>query len=518
MEKFGRRWLDVFLEREAIFGSLMKNVVSIARHAHATPTWRNCLWHPLPIIQETTQQVHSLLRAAVHFFPHLLFCCRLEMAAAPYHHRLLLFFLTLCSFSPFCFPLSDADALLQLKRSFANADATLSSWVPNSSPCQARWVGVVCYNTTITGLHLSDLGLSGKIDIDAMVNVPTLRTVSFMNNSFSGPIPEFNKLGALKALYISTNQFSGPIPPDFFSFLDSLKKVWLSGNKFSGNIPDSLTELDMLKELHLENNEFSGPIPAFTQDIKSLDFSNNKLQGQIPETLSRFGAEAFKGNDGLCGKPLDKPCGGAQSNSVPSDEAGQQESSSRIVLLLVCVAIAVLIMIAIKSSKQRRGGDDFSVLSRENTDEVIQVQATTGSNKSRESESTKRGGSVRRGAGKNANGDLVLVNGEKGMFGMPDLMKAAAEVLGNGALGSAYKAAMGGGLCVVVKRMREMNQAGRDCFDAEMRGFGRIRHPNILTPLAYHFRKEEKLVVSEYMPRGSLLYVLHGSYLFHFPH
>jgi len=33
-------------------------------------------------------------------------------------------------------------------------------------------------------------------------------------------------------------------------------------------------------------------------------------------------------------------------------------------------------------------------------------------------------------------GDLTMVNEEKGVFGMTDLMKASAEVLGNGGLGS----------------------------------------------------------------------------------
>ncbi|KAB1209409.1 hypothetical protein CJ030_MR6G006201 [Morella rubra] len=112
--------------------------------------------------------------------------------------------------------------------------------------------------------------------------------------------------------------------------------------------------------------------------------------------------------------------------------------------------------------------------------------------------------------GKNGIGDLLMVNDEKGTFGMADLMKAAAEVLGNGGLGSAYKAVMANGVSVVVKRMREMNRLQRDGFDAEMRRFGRLRHRNILTPLAYHFRKEEKLLVSEYISKGSLLYVLHG--------
>ena len=110
----------------------------------------------------------------------------------------------------------------------------------------------------------------------------------------------------------------------------------------------------------------------------------------------------------------------------------------------------------------------------------------------------------------NKRGDIVMVNEMRGVFGLQDMMKAQAEVLGNGGLGSAYKAAMASGLCVVVKRMREMNKMGKEVFDAEMRQFGRIRHRNVITPLAYHYRREEKLFITEYMPKGSLFYVLHG--------
>ena len=53
-----------------------------------------------------------------------------------------------------------------------------------------------------------------------------------------------------------------------------------------------------------------------------------------------------------------------------------------------------------------------------------------------------------------------MVNNEKGVFGMPDLMRAAAEVLGNGSFGSSYKAVLANGVAVVVKRTREMNVLG----------------------------------------------------------
>ncbi|EEF46248.1 pollen receptor-like kinase 3 [Ricinus communis] len=426
----------------------------------------------------------------------------------------LLFLLTLSLWCNLSFSLSENESLLKLKKSLNHA-GVLDDWVSGSNPCVRRWVGVICFGGIITGLHLSDLGLSGTIDIEALQQLPGLRTISFVNNSFSGPIPEFNKLGALKSLLLTHNEFSGEIANDFFTPMSSLKKVWLSENKFTGKIPDSLMQLSLLKELHLEGNQFSGKIPPLKQSkLNSLDLSQNLLEGEIPQSLSAFSASSFAGNTGLCGKPLATEC----SSSLPS-LPGQPESHPPagdntntmvgvVVLLLITLLISCTLCSSNKSDK-----DEFSFSEKENLDELVLSVRGNGSSKKPPLENSRKGpGSRRASQHNNGNGmtDLIMVNDEKGSFGLPDLMKAAAEVLGSGGLGSAYKAMMTSGLSVVVKRMREMNVLGRDSFDAEMRRFGRIRHKNILTPLAYHFRKEEKLLVSEYIPKGSLLYVLHG--------
>ncbi|KAG4949474.1 hypothetical protein GLYMA_15G179300v4 [Glycine max] len=425
-------------------------------------------------------------------------------AAVRIHHHLSFLFLFLFFISFSCG--TETDSLLHLKKSLTNSDRSLSSWIPNISPCSGTWLGVVCFDNTITGLHLSDLGLSGSIDVDALVEIRSLRTLSFINNSFSGPIPNFNKLGSIKSLLLTQNRFSGTIPTDFFSTLNSLKKLWLSGNNFSGEIPQSLTQLKLLKELHLEYNSFSGQIPNFNQDLKSLDLSNNKLQGAIPVSLARFGPNSFAGNEGLCGKPLEKTCGDDDGSSLFSllsnvnEEKYDTSWATKVIVILVIAVVAAMIFLFVKRS--RRGDGELRVVSRSrsnSTEEVLMVQVPS-----------MRGGVGDKKKEGNKRGDIVMVNEERGVFGLQDLMKASAEVLGNGGLGSMYKAMMGTGLCVVVKRMREMNKIGKDVFDAEMRQFGRIRHRNIITPLAYHYRREEKLFITEYMPKGSLLYVLHG--------
>ncbi|XP_057968151.1 pollen receptor-like kinase 3 [Malania oleifera] len=421
---------------------------------------------------------------------------------------------------PLSLSLSTSEALLNLKQSFAPND-NLNLWTPDSSPCKGGWPGVVCDNFGIvTGIHLTGMNLSGKIDVDALYGLSSLRTISFVNNSFSGPIPGFNRLGALKSLLLSGNKFSGEIPADYFQTMTSLKKLWLSDNSFAGEIPPSVGKLPHLMELHLENNQFSGKIPQIGQKtITSLNLSNNRLEGEIPESLKKFNASLFQENDGLCGPPLNRECnprGKLPLASPPSDKKG---SKSKIVVVFIVAGALMIVIFGFWALLARKHNEEkFNILEKESLRrEALEVRVAPPSGSTRRGgESNRRGGDSSRSRGshqgKNNNSgvDLVIINEERGVFGLTDLMKAAAEVLGNGGLGSAYKAVMGNGVAVVVKRLREMNRLGREGFDAEIRRIGRLRHRNVLTPLAYHYRKEEKLLVSEYVPKGSLLYVLHG--------
>lgn len=115
---------------------------------------------------------------------------------------------------------------------------------------------------------------------------------------------------------------------------------------------------------------------------------------------------------------------------------------------------------------------------------------------------------------KGEQGELHFVRNDREKFDLQELLRASAEVLGSGSFGSSYKAVLLSGPAMVVKRFRQMNRLGSDDFHKYMRRLGRLSHPNLLPLVAYYCKKEEKLLLSDYVPNGSLASHLHGKVFF----
>lgn len=113
------------------------------------------------------------------------------------------------------------------------------------------------------------------------------------------------------------------------------------------------------------------------------------------------------------------------------------------------------------------------------------------------------------GGGGFERGKMVFLDGEK-RFELEDLLRASAEMLGKGGHGTAYRAVLEDGSAVAVKRLREV-QIGRREFEGQMEMLGRLRHPNVVPLQAYYYARDEKLLVYDYMPDGSLFSLLHGN-------
>ncbi|KHN36462.1 Putative leucine-rich repeat receptor-like protein kinase [Glycine soja] len=96
-------------------------------------------------------------------------------------------------------------------------------------------------------------------------------------------------------------------------------------------------------------------------------------------------------------------------------------------------------------------------------------------------------------------------------FELEELLRASAEMLGKGVFGTAYKAVLDDGTVAAVKRLKEVSVGGKREFQQRMEVLGRLRHCNVVPLRAYYFAKDEKLLVSDYMPNGSLSWLLHGN-------
>nr|GMD44477.1 leucine-rich repeat receptor-like protein kinase PXC1 [Ipomoea batatas] len=295
----------------------------------------------------------------------------------------------------------------------------------------------------------------------------------------------------LRLLDLRNNRLNGSLSP--ITQCLNLKLIYLSGNDFSGSIPEKISNLSRLLTLRLQNNELSGIIPASLNSLQyltELNLSNNELYGMLPQSLyKRFGGNSFAGNEGLCGSPqlrcshAGRPLNSSSSQTVPSNPSSLPSTPTAatedprkkprkglgrgaIVAIVVANSVALLVIASF----------------------VVAFYCGKYSRETR----------------------LVFFDRRK-QFELEELLRASAEMLGKGSLGTVYKAALDDGRTVAVKRLKDANPCARKEFEQYMDVIGRLKHPNIVKLRAYYYAKEEKLLVYDYLPNGSLHSLLHAN-------
>ncbi|KAF6998979.1 hypothetical protein CFC21_015051 [Triticum aestivum] len=141
--------------------------------------------------------------------------------------------------------------------------------------------------SSLSTLILSRNNLSGEIPSTLFDNSSKLAVVDLQKNSFTGLIPRFHKVTALKFLCLTENFLSGSIPPSMGN-VSSLTSILLGQNKLSGLIPEAIGHTRKLLELDLSFNSLSGNVPVSLYNMSSLkNFSvgSNGLVGQLPSYI-----------------------------------------------------------------------------------------------------------------------------------------------------------------------------------------------------------------------------------------
>ncbi|KAL8130219.1 hypothetical protein V2J09_019374 [Rumex salicifolius] len=404
------------------------------------------------------------------------------------------------------------DALLRLKQSLSNSRA-LSSWDPLTTACDggiSNWDGIICSrNDNVFGLKLENMSLSGKINMDILAELRYLRVVSFMNNKLEGQMPNMKNLRGLRFINLSKNLFQGPIDPQAFDGCNRLKKLMLASNKFTGPIPISLTNAPRLIELRLEDNQFEGKIPDFAStSFQDFSMANNNLEGPIPFSLSRMNPDAFVGNKGLCGLPL-KPCNLPTNPQAPSTTPPSHFNSKSIISIIIALVVVLLVILFVVALMFIKRNTKSKPRMQAQMKELPSKKVVTVAKDRGTTEGSVKGANMR---AKGDGGRLCFVKEDGDKFDLPDLLRASAEILGSGCFGSSYKAILLNGTMMVVKRFKQMNNVGREEFQEHMKRIGRVEHKNVVSLVAYYYRRDEKLLVSKFVQMGSLAAHLHGGH------
>ena len=103
--------------------------------------------------------------------------------------------------------------------------------------------------------------------------------------SSKGDSPKFKYIGGNSYYRDSMVLMNKGVELEYTRIFTLLTAIDFSGNKLQGEIPESIGLLKDLIVLNLSSNGFNGNIPSslgnLTQ-LESLDLSHNELSGQIP--------------------------------------------------------------------------------------------------------------------------------------------------------------------------------------------------------------------------------------------
>ncbi|KAG7586496.1 Leucine-rich repeat-containing N-terminal plant-type [Arabidopsis thaliana x Arabidopsis arenosa] len=359
----------------------------------------------------------------------------------------------------------DVLCLKGLKSSLKDPSNQLNTWsFPNSSSSSSicKLTGVSCWNAKenrILSLQLQSMQLSGQI-------------------------PESLKLcRSLQSLDLSGNDFSGLIPSQICSWLPYLVSLDLSGNKLSGSIPSQIVDCKFLNSLALNKNKLTGSIPSELTGLnrlRRLSLADNDLSGSIPSELSHFGEDGFRGNGGLCGKPLQN-CGSLNGRNL-----------TIIVIAGVIGAVGSLgvgfgmfwwFFIRDRRKKSGYGYGYGAGKSRDDSDWIGLLRSHK----------------------------LVQVT----LFQKPivkiklaDLIVAtnnfdSENIVVSSRTGVSYKADLPDGSTLEVKRLSSGCELSEKQFRSEINKLGQIRHPNLVPLLGFCIVEDEILLVYKHMANGT---------------
>ncbi|KAJ8750043.1 hypothetical protein K2173_013958 [Erythroxylum novogranatense] len=394
-------------------------------------------------------------------------------------------------------------------------------WNHTTDPCLDGWEGVTCDGDSVTKIELIRADLSGVLDAGALCNTQPLAAfltiINIQYNNIGGQLPtEIGNCKNLSLLVIGNNKFSGSLPGTL-PMLKNLKRLDVSNNMFIGELPD-LSQISGLRVFLADHNRFTGKIPNF--DFPNFDRFNvsfNNLSGPILITNGGYNESNFMDNPLLCGPPLRTLCMASENGSLstPSGQKKPEGASKEDVLMYsgyAILAFFVFTLVAVKVYKRRKEEEKGETVNKilSVDDSMNYLSGVSGEHEVRANMSDPSGTSAE--SARASSSLIVLTSPVVNGLNFDNLLSAPAELLGRGKHGSLYMVMLEEGEKLAVKRIKDW-AISRDEFKQRMQRIYEVKHPNVLTPLAFYCSNQEKLLVYEFLQNGSLPRFIHGSQL-----
>lgn len=407
----------------------------------------------------------------------------------------------------------------------------------------------------LSDVVLRDNLLTGVIP-NSMTSLSKLSTVSLQNNKFQGPMPSF--LRGVQVNLGNSNSFCFPVPgtcsrqvnillevakdlgypmvlADSWKGNDPCNDDWnfvacdvngdvsvinLSNNNWIGTISPAIANLTGVKELILHDNKLTGKIPdslTTLPHLQLLDISNNNVSGKIPVFSPNVSVKT-DGNPWI-GKELPPPASPSAAPTMDQPGAAKTEKKKTEISPKVIVAIALvavvqfiaLFWILYRRCKKMRSRKYKWMKGKGSGKEKadgppINLSPYGAIMSDSTSLASGHGGS-----------EIPLYDGGHVFIPIEILREATSNfsdinVLGRGGFGIVYRGQLCDGTSIAVKRMESnlLTSKGMLEFKAEIEVLTKVRHRNLVALHGYCVNGNERLLVFEYMPQGTL-----GQHLFH---
>ncbi|CAK7326845.1 unnamed protein product [Dovyalis caffra] len=339
--------------------------------------------------------------------------------------------------------------LLSVAKNFGYPVSLADTWKGND-PCTSTdaWKGITCAGGDILVFNLKKAGLTGTISSD-------------------------------------------------FSLFSKLQKLILSDNMLTGTIPDELTSLSSLNLLDVSNNRLYGQIPKFRSNVE-VQYGGN------PDIGKNSSSYAPPGTPGSTPSSPAGPGGGSDDSGNKNSATGKIMGS---VIGVVCGLCVVGLGVFFYSRKRNRSSkvqspNTMIIHPRHSGDQDAVKITVAGSSADSGVESfTDSVGPS----------DIHVVRTEKMVISIQVLRDVTnnfseENILGRGGFGTVYKGELHDGTKIAVKRMESgvVSEKGLAEFMSEIAVLTKVRHRHLVALLGYCLDGNERLLVYEYMPQGTL--------------